>query len=58
MVLFISDRDRRLIRILSLTAAALRQAMGIPDPDLGDVFEEIEPECDESTNMVLDHDIE
>lgn len=58
VVLFSSDRDRRRIRILSLTAAALRQAMGIPDPDLGDVFEEIEPECDESTNMVLDHDIE
>jgi hypothetical protein len=52
VVLFSSDRDRRRIRILPLTAAALRQAMGIPDPDIGEVFEEIEPGSDEPAELV------
>jgi hypothetical protein len=58
VVLFSSDRDRRRIRILPHTAGALRQAMGIPDPDIGEVFEEIEPGSDESPDMMLDHDAE
>jgi hypothetical protein len=58
VVLFSSDRDRRRIRILPHTAGALRQAMGIPDPDIGEVFEEIEPGSDESPEMMLDHDVE
>lgn len=57
VVLFSSDRDRRRIRVLPSAAAALRQAMGIPDPDVGDVFEEIEPGYEECAEMVLDHDI-
>lgn len=58
VVLFSSDRDRRRIRILPLTAAALRQAMGIPDTDVGEVFEEIDPGSDETPEIVLDHDVE
>ncbi len=38
-VLFGSDRDRRRIRVLPLAAAALRHAMGIPEPDVVEVFE-------------------
>jgi hypothetical protein len=39
VVLFGSDRDRRRIRVLPLAAAALRHAMGIPEPDVEEVFE-------------------
>lgn len=53
VVLFSSDRDRRRIRILPHSAAALRQAMGITEPDIEDVFEEIEPSFDESPGMEL-----
>lgn len=56
VVLFSSDRDRRRIRILPHTAAALRQAMGIPETDLGEVFEEIEPGFDELPDPVSDPD--
>ncbi len=58
VVLFSSDRDRRRIRILPLTAAALRQAMGIPEPDIGEVFEEIEPGLDELPKAASDFDVE
>lgn len=52
VVLFSSDRDRRRIRILPYAAAALRQAMGIPEPDMGEVFEEIESGFDELPEIV------
>ncbi len=57
VVLFSSDRDRRRIRVLPSAAAALRQAMGIPDPDVGDVFEENEPGSEGCAEMVQDYDI-
>ncbi len=58
VVLFSSDRDRRRIRILPHSAAALRQAMGIPEPDMGDVFEEIEQGFDELPEAASDYDLE
>lgn len=38
-VLFSSDRDRQRIRVLPLTASALRQALGIPEAEMDDVFD-------------------
>lgn len=38
-VLFSSDRDRQKIRVLPMTASALRQAMGIPEPEVLDTYD-------------------
>lgn len=56
VVLFSSDRDRRRIRVTPHTAAALRQAMGIPEPDAGEVFEEIDPGSDDILQVMTDYD--
>lgn len=38
-VLFSSDRDRQKIRVLPMTASALRQVMGIPEPEALDTYD-------------------
>lgn len=38
-VLFSSDRDRQKIRVLPMTASALRQVMGIPEPEELDTYD-------------------
>ncbi|MBU0752979.1 MAG: hypothetical protein KJ787_04070 [Gammaproteobacteria bacterium] len=50
-VLFSSDRDRQRIRVLPGSAAALRNAMGIPEPEVEDAFDssDYEDELDEET---------
>ncbi len=58
VVLFSSDRGRRRIRLHPHSAAALRQAMGIPETDLGEVFEEIEPGFDELPDGAQDSETE
>lgn len=55
VVLFSSDRDRRRIRVLPHAAAALRQAMGIPEMDIGEAFEEIEPVSEDMFEQELHH---
>lgn len=56
VVLFSSDRDRQKIRVLPAAASALRQAMGIPEPEGFDVYNDavLEGAIDEEQGTCTD----
>lgn len=41
-VLFSSDRDRQRIRVMPISASALRVAMGIADPEVSDTYDGVD----------------